>query len=100
VWYDPEAEVEHKIFAYRTTFQWLVDRAFWQGYSKRAMKALVPANDGKETAFLGQLLTEFLPGRCRSLLTDPSLTGAAQLVALFAFTVSVGAGYLYGAMRW
>jgi len=54
VWYDPDAEVAHKVFEYRTEFRWLVDRAFWQGYSKRAMESFVEDEGGEEGAFLGR----------------------------------------------
>jgi glycosyltransferase involved in cell wall biosynthesis len=100
VYYVPGAEVAHKVFAYRTDPLWLFDRAFWQGYSKRAMETLAPDAGGEETAFLRRLLTEFVPDRCRSLLTDPSLAGVAQLGTLLALTGTVGAGYLYGAIEW
>ena len=100
VYYVPDAEVAHTVFAYRTDPGWLLDRAFWQGYSKRAMETLAPDAGGEETDFLGQLLTEFVPGRCRRLLTDPSLSGLAQLGTLLALTGTVGAGYLYGTVKW
>jgi len=100
VYYVPDAEVAHKVFAYRTRPSWLLDRAFWQGYSKRAMETLTPDAGGDETDFLRRLVFEFVPRRCRGLLASPSLTGLAQLVALFVFTAAVGAGYLYGAVRW
>jgi len=51
VWYDPDAEVAHKVFEYRTEFRWLVDRAFWQGYSKRAMESFVEDEGGEEGRF-------------------------------------------------
>jgi glycosyltransferase involved in cell wall biosynthesis len=100
VCYVPDAEVAHKVFAYRTRPVWLLDRAFWQGYSKRAMERLVPDAGGEESDFLRRLLFEFVPGRCRNLVTGPSLTGLVQLGALLVFTAVVGAGYLYGAVRW
>ncbi len=100
VYYAPDAEVAHKVFAYRTKPGWLFDRAFWQGYSKRAMETLAPDSGGEETAFLGRLLTEFVPRRLRTLLTDPSVGRLTQLGTLFALTGTVGAGYLYGALKW
>jgi glycosyltransferase involved in cell wall biosynthesis len=100
VYYVPDAEVAHKVFEYRTRPSWLFDRAFWQGYSKRAMETLAPDSGGEETAFLGRLLTEFVPGRLRTFLTDPSFRRLAQLGTLFALTGTVGAGYLYGALKW
>ena len=100
VWYDPEAEVGHKIFEYRTTLQWLINRAFWQGYSKRAMETLVEDQRGNEETFLKRLLTEFVPDRLATLMRNPSLSDLTQLVALFVFTGSVGVGYFYAYTRY
>ncbi|GGL59478.1 glucosyl-dolichyl phosphate glucuronosyltransferase [Halocalculus aciditolerans] len=96
VYYVPSAEVEHKIFDYRTDFRWLCDRAFWQGYSKRAMEELLPDSGGEETDFLAFLLLTATPQRLKALLTGPSLPKAKQLVTLYVFTALVGFGYLYG----
>jgi glycosyltransferase involved in cell wall biosynthesis len=100
VYYAPEAEVAHKVFAYRTDPRWLLDRAFWQGYSKRGMEVLVPESMGEEFDFLGRLLTEFAPERLKSLVTGPSREKASQFVMLFVFTAAVGFGYLYGMTKW
>ena len=100
VYYVPEATVAHKVFDYRTDPWWLLDRAFWQGYSKRAMQVLVPGSGDEETAFLGRLLTEWIPGRLKALATGPSLAKATQLTMVFALTLSVGLGYAYGACRY
>jgi glycosyltransferase involved in cell wall biosynthesis len=100
VYYVPDAEVAHKVFNYRTRPAWLFDRAFWQGYSKRAMETLVPSSENKETAFLEQLLANFIPSRCRAIVSDPTLDRITQLGTLIALTGTVGAGYLYGAVKW
>ena len=100
VWYNPDAVVGHKVFEYRTEPRWWHERAFWQGYSKRAMEDLVPGSSGTETAFLGELVTEFLPQRLRDLLTGPSRRKAAELVALLTLTATVGLGYGYGVWAW
>ena len=100
VWYDPDAKVAHKIFDYRTEFRWLVDRAFWQGYSKRAMESLVDTDGGEENDFVKRLLFEFVPDRFVSMLQDRSVTEAKQLVSLLVFTGAVGVGYLYAIPRY
>lgn len=100
VWYDPKAEVGHKVFEYRTEPWWLVDRAFWQGYSKRAMETLVDDSRDDEATFLKRLMTEFVPGRIARLLRRPSLPKLTQLLALIVLTGSVGVGYLYGFTRY
>jgi len=100
VYYVPDALVAHKIFDYRTDPGWLVDRAFWQGYSKRGMEVLVPESTGDESDFLSDLLTDFVPDRLSSLLRSPSIATLLQFVFLFVLTGAVGIGYLYGAYVW
>jgi len=100
VYYTPDARVAHKVFDYRTDPGWLVDRAFWQGYSKRGMEVLVPESTGDESEFLRQLLFDSVPDRLGDLVRSPSVAGVLQLVALFVLTGCVGAGYLYGTRVW
>ncbi|WP_135820727.1 glucosyl-dolichyl phosphate glucuronosyltransferase [Halostella litorea] len=100
VYYVPDAEVAHKVFEYRTDPMWLLNRAFWQGYSKRAMETLVPDSGDEESAFLGKLLFRFFPNRVKRAVTGPSATQALQAVALLVFTGVVGLGYVYGAWKW
>ncbi|MEF8938006.1 MAG: glucosyl-dolichyl phosphate glucuronosyltransferase [Halovenus sp.] len=99
--YNPDAEVGHKVFEFRTDIEWLLERAFWQGYSKRAMETLVSADSSaEESDFLRQLLVEFVPDRLRSMLSAPSTTKAEQFGTLVLLTGTVGAGYLYGLIKW
>ena len=98
--YKPDAVVSHKIYQYRTEREWLVRRAFWQGYSKRAMETLVPESSDEEGDQLRRLLFEYIPGRVWGLLTRPTETKLKQLVMLFVLLASIGIGYLYGLLRW
>jgi glycosyltransferase involved in cell wall biosynthesis len=99
--YNPEAKVGHKVFEWRTDKQWLLERSFWQGYSKRAMETLVSEDSSaEESAFLKQLVFEFVPSRLKGLFTGPSVPKAKQLVTLFVLTATVGVGYLYGLWKW
>ncbi|MBX0285490.1 glycosyltransferase [Halomicroarcula sp. F28] len=100
VYYTPEAKVAHKVFDYRTDPGWLLDRAFWQGYSKRGMEVLVPESTGDESDFLRQLLFDSVPDRVGDLVKSPSVAAALQLFTLFVLTGCVGAGYLYGVSVW
>jgi glycosyltransferase involved in cell wall biosynthesis len=96
LYYNPDAKVGHKVFDYRTRPVWLLKRAFWQGYSKRAMETLVPESGDEEGEFLGDLLLRFIPDRLRNALLGPSLTEAKKFLMLGVFTACVGFGYLYG----
>ena len=99
--YNPDAEVGHKVFDWRLDKRWLLERSFWQGYSKRAMETLVSADSSaEESDFLRTLLLEFVPSRAKQLLTGPSVPRFKQLVTLFVLTGTVGVGYLYGVVKW
>ncbi|ELZ13889.1 glycosyltransferase [Halovivax asiaticus JCM 14624] len=100
VWYVPSAEVGHKVFDYRTDFRWLLDRAFWQGYSKRAMSVLLPKTGDEEGDFLRYLLVESVPSRLRGMVWGERRRHGLQLISLLVFTVVVGLGYLYGLIHW
>ncbi|GAB3669334.1 glucosyl-dolichyl phosphate glucuronosyltransferase [Halopiger thermotolerans] len=100
VWYVPEAKVGHKVFDYRTDFYWLLKRAFWQGYSKRAMEVLVPDSSGEEADFLSQLLFQSVPRRLQATVSGDTRREAIQLVSLLLLTGAVGLGYLYAFSRW
>ncbi len=100
VQYNPDAVVEHKIYEYRTEPRWLLERAFWQGYSKRAMETLVPDSSDEESDQLRKLLLRFIPGRIGRLLLRPSETKLYQLVMLLALLGVTGVGYLYGILKW
>lgn len=100
LYYNPDAEVGHKVFEYRTRARWLMNRAFLQGYSKRAMEVLVDESSDEESAFLGDLLLRYMPDRLRNAVTGPSLTEAKKFVMLVVFTACVGFGYLYAFARY
>ncbi|QAU12263.1 glycosyltransferase family 2 protein [Halorubrum sp. BOL3-1] len=93
--YVPSATVEHKIYDYRTDRQWLLERAFWQGYSKRRMAEIDSEATSTERRFLRQLLTDFIPRRFTEVVTSPSVAKLDKFVMLLAFTLSIGFGYLY-----
>jgi hypothetical protein len=64
------------------------------------MDTLVPESGRDEGEFLGDLVTEFIPGRVKELARSPSLVAVSQLVMLIVFTGCVGGGYIYGAWKW
>lgn len=99
--YNPDAKVAHKVFEYRTKPTWLIKRAFWQGYSKRALDTLLPdAGTDEESDFLKFLLLDSLPDRLRSVVSSPSVAGISQIVWLVLLTGLVGIGYVYGILKW
>jgi len=94
--YNKQARVNHKLFEYRTEFDWLVFRSFWQGYSKRVMDLLYPQASDDKNAYLKDLMLVYVVDRLKNLVKDPSLAQVQQLIAIFVFTAAVGFGYVYG----
>ena len=100
MYYTPDATVAHKIYDYRTDLSWLLNRAFWQGYSIRGMEVLVPDSSGAESDFLRQIVTDHTPRRLREIAASQSLSDIGQLLALYVLTAVVGIGYLYGLINY
>ncbi len=101
LYYNPDAEVAHRVYEFRTGVLWLLKRAFWQGYSKRAMETLVP-DEGieEEGSYLRHLLVDATLRRLRQTFTGPSATSLLHLLMIYVFTACVGFGYIYGIFRW
>jgi hypothetical protein len=97
--YNPEAMVAHKVFDYRTEPAWLVERAFWQGYSKQVMQTVRPGSTDRESKFLFQLISEFIPERTKRLVNQPSIPNLLQLIMIAILTSAVGAGYGYAVLN-
>ena len=94
--YNPKAVVAHKVFEYRTEPRWLLRRAFWQGYSKRAVEELDAEGPSSEEAdFLAHLAVSSVPRRVAGLVRAPTVSKGQQLVMLVVLTACVGFGYLY-----
>lgn len=100
VMYNPNAVARHKIYDYRTNKKWLLKRAFWQGYSKRAMSKLVPNQSENESEFVRHLFFRYIPDRIKGALIGRSETAVPKLLMLLALTAATGIGYLWGIVKW
>jgi len=100
IWYEPEAVVEHKVFEFRTEKRWLIERAFWQGYSKRAMATMVPESAAVEGDYLRNLLLQFVPNRVVGLIKRPRWSEMLEFLMIWILLISVGLGYAYGLVKW
>jgi glycosyltransferase involved in cell wall biosynthesis len=89
VMYNNKAIVHHKVFPERLRWRFLINRAFWQGYSKRAMMEL-----GYSLEDEGKFLSTLKQGAWDRLKTG-SLAGYCQMAALVVLTSAVGFGYAF-----
>jgi hypothetical protein len=63
------------------------------------MEQIIEEKGDDETAFLKQLLAEFIPSRFKNLIRSPTVPAALQLLVIGVFTAVVGAGYGYGLLK-
>jgi hypothetical protein len=99
VFYVPNAVVAHKVFDYRTRPWWLLNRAFWQGYSKRIMAEKHSRSELEERTFLLRLIIEFVPARIHRLLSSRSMVEFQQFIWLWLFVGAVAIGYFYAIIK-
>jgi GT2 family glycosyltransferase len=99
VLYNPDAQVGHKIFQFRTNPIFLLRRAFWQGVSKYGIRKYVEASLDTESEFITTLLFCSIPERINMLIQGDCWRGFSQLSFLILATIAVAGGYLYGLLR-
>jgi glycosyltransferase involved in cell wall biosynthesis len=92
VWYNPDAAVGHKIFDYRTDIRWLLNRAFWQGYSKQVLSSDADLETDTESEFLKDLFVDFIPSHLKAANLRPVMLS-------LLFTIAVGIGYCLAIVR-
>lgn len=99
VLYNPDAQVGHKVFKFRTDPIFLLRRAFWQGVSKRGMEKYAETSLDTESDFIKKLLIHLIPNRIYIILRKNWRQGVSQLSFLVLATVAVAVGYLWGWIR-
>ena len=97
VMYNPDAVVHHKIFSGRMKIKFLLRRAFWQGYSKRAMK---------EMGYSMDVESDFLKNICYGILARIKniprlkLVSIVQMFFLLLLTFTVFLGYSFKCVKY
>jgi len=89
VMYNNKAIIHHKVFPERLRWRFLLNRAFWQGYSKRAMVEL-----GYSLEDEGKFLIALRRGAWDRIKMG-TFEGYCQLFPLIVLTLAVGSGYAY-----
>jgi hypothetical protein len=97
--YNPDAVASHRIYDYRTDRTWLLERSFWQGYSKQYMEQLAEGSTDTEYEFVADIVTKFIPERVRSLITRPSVDRLDEFAMLLLLTGAAGGGYGYALIK-
>lgn len=96
VHYNPTAAVTHHVDDHQLTRRALLDRAFWQGRSKRLLADLLPDATDAEGEYLSRLLGEWMPERIAQSVRSFSARPLVEMGWLVAVTAAVATGYLAG----
>lgn len=95
--YNSKAVVYHKVFEERMNVGYLMQRSFWQGYSKAVMESL-GGSIRHEKDFLGYVVRDATRTHLSRFLRG-SREDLECFLLLWLFTYCVGTGYLVGKMR-
>lgn len=86
--YIPDAAVYHQVDAGQTSVSYLLDRAYWQGYSKAQFEGGDLGEEGEYLSFV-----------CRRALSHLCRGNAITAVSIGTLTASVGVGFASGTLR-
>jgi GT2 family glycosyltransferase len=89
-WYNPAAHVRHHVDSSQLDLGYLLNRSFWQGFSKAGQDDM-----GDEGSFLRDLFAEAIPRRLRR----PTPGNIGETAVLLGLTGAVGTGFIYGRVR-
>jgi len=97
--YNPKVKVRHKVYKYRTTLQFIANRAYWEGYAKALLKRIYTSAHKEpsvllpEHMLLRRILFRLVPRALGNLFHKPSI--ALRQLWLTGMVLScVAAGYL------
>lgn len=96
--YNPKVRVNHKVYHYRMTLNFIARRAYWEGYAKAMLSRLHSSDRNTdvlsvERALLGRVLFRLLPQIAGRLFSQP-LTALRQLGVTTLVLSWVAIGYL------
>lgn len=97
--YNPKVKVQHKVYKYRITAEFIVKRAYWEGYAKALLKHLHPSSNSEPTvlsteyALLRRILLRLMPQIVGRFFRQPPIALRQLWVAMMVLSC-VAAGYL------
>ena len=100
--YHPNIRVRHKVYRYRLSTNFIVKRAYWEGYAKALLNKWYHPSDKKvlstEYSLLGRILFNFLPYSLGLLFRHPIIALRRLWVCLLTLS-SVATGYASYTLR-
>lgn len=94
-WYRPEAYVLHHVTEEQLDLTSLINRAYWQGISKKYLEYESEFESEEEGNYLKVLFTKEVPNRMRQA-QEGNMTGAISMTLIAFYTTATVLGYLRG----
>ena len=94
LYYVPEAVVSHRVYDWQLSWRWLINRAFWQGYSKKLLSSKTQSSQKTELDFFKYIMSESIKLYIKEMYKDKSAVPIGRLIMMYVLTLSVGIGYL------
>ena len=99
VYYTPSASVEHRVYEWQLTWRWLINRAYWQGFTKELLEQSVPNSTEAETRFLRMLVVQSMPKYFRQTISTRSHIPVFRCMFLVILSLTVALGYISAKSR-
>ena len=96
--YNPKIKVQHRVYGYRMTAEFITKRAYWEGYAKALLKHLHSSSGetavlSTEYSLLRRILFRLIPQMVGRLFRQP-LVALRQLWLTLTVLSCVAAGYI------
>lgn len=97
--FNPDVKVKHKVYKYRMTTEFIIKRAYWEGYAKALLQHRYASHKDKgrtiqtEWSLLKQIILRLLPRTLIRLFYRPIIS-SRRLVLIITVLSCAGVGYL------
>jgi len=97
IYYVPTAKIRHKVYSEQTEFTWLIDRAFWQGVTKRFMRNKHKNSTGTEVSYVEFLLLQAMPNYISDIFSGKNFVlKIHKLIIFILLSLSTAFGFFFG----
>lgn len=97
MYYNPKAVINHKVYSSQLDYNYIVDRCFWQGYTKRVMKEIEDESIQHEQSYLKNLLFKSNLSNLKNIVKlNSPIVSFVHILIINILIIVVGLGYIYG----
>jgi glycosyltransferase involved in cell wall biosynthesis len=100
IYYNPRAIILHKVYSDQVRFKYIIERCFWQGYTKKVIGSKNEDSLDTEQSYLKDIFRKSIPKYLKEISKLNNIfSNTSKLFMLFLLTSFVGLGFLYGYIK-